>query len=86
MRVISAESTELFVGPPDAPLQLVRVTGTGGTEPTLVSVDGHGLTGEALAPIGPAVGPCVEQCTVEVPVAVDHPVIGERRAARVHVD
>ena len=26
MQVISAESTELFVGPPDAPLQLARVT------------------------------------------------------------
>ena len=30
VHVISAESTELFVGPPDAPLQLVRVTYTGG--------------------------------------------------------
>jgi len=30
VHVISAESTELFTGPPDAPLQLVRVTHTGG--------------------------------------------------------
>ncbi|MGH3530360.1 MAG: NEW3 domain-containing protein, partial [Mycobacterium sp.] len=90
MRVISAESTELFVGPPDAPLQLARVTVTGGTEPTLVRVDGDGLSGEALARIGRAVGKGVGQGIwqgiVEVPVIVDHPVIGQRRAARVHVD
>ena len=46
MQVISAESTELFVGPPDAPLQVVRVTVSGGTEPTLIRVDGDGLSGE----------------------------------------
>jgi alpha-mannosidase len=75
MQVISAESTELFVGPPDAPLQLARVTVDGGTEPTLVRVEGDGLAGETLARIG--------QDVIEVPVAVDHPVIGQRRAARV---
>ncbi len=31
MRVVSAESTELFVGPPDAPVQLARVTVEGCT-------------------------------------------------------
>jgi alpha-mannosidase len=77
MQVISAESTELFVGLPDAPLQLVRVTVSGGTEPTLVRVDGDGLSGETLARIGHDV--------VEVPVAVEHPVVGQRRAAQVHV-
>lgn len=77
MQVISAESTELFAGPPDAPLQLVRVTVDAGTEPTLIRVDGDGLTGEALARIG--------QEVVEVPVAVEHPVVGQRRAARVDV-
>ncbi len=77
MQVISAESTELFVGPPDAPLQVVRVTVSGGTEPTLVRVDGDGLSGETLARIG--------QGTVEVPVAVEHPVVGQRRAAQVRV-
>jgi alpha-mannosidase len=82
MQVISAESTELFVGPPDAPLQVARVTINGGTEPKLVRVDGDGLSGETLAQIGRTVG----QCTVEVPVAVEHPVIGQRRDALVHID
>ena len=41
--MISAESTELFVGPSDAPLQLACVTYTGCAQPTLVRVDGHGL-------------------------------------------
>ena len=52
MQVISAESTELFVGPPDAPLQLVRVTVSGVTEPTPVRIDGDGLSGEALVEPG----------------------------------
>jgi alpha-mannosidase len=78
MQVISAESTELFVGPPDAPLQLVRVTVSGGTEPTPVRVDGDGLVGETPARVGQAV--------IEVPVAVEHPVIGQPRAARVELD
>jgi alpha-mannosidase len=76
MQVISAESTELFVGPPDVPLQLVRVTVCGSTEPTLVRVDGAGLSGEALARSGDDV--------IEVPVVVEHPVVGQRRAAQVH--
>ena len=74
MRVISAESTELFVGPADAPLQLVRVTVSGVTEPTTVRVDGDGLSGEAVG-----------QDVIEVPVAVEHPVVGQRRAAQVHL-
>src|SRR5262245_36697597 len=77
MQVMSAESTELFIGPPDTPLQLARVRVSGGSEPTLVRVGGHGLAGEALAHIG--------QDVIEVPVAVEHPVIGQRRAAQVHV-
>src|SRR5271165_1504303 len=77
MQVMSAESTELFVGPPDAPLQLARVTVSGGTEPTLIRVDGAGLRGEARAGAG--------QDVIEVPVAVEHPVVGQRRAAQVHV-
>ncbi len=76
MQVVSAESTELFVGPPDVPLQLARVTVSGCAEPTPVRVDGQGLSGEALA--GPG------QQVVEVPVTVDRPVVGQRRAARVH--
>ena len=76
MQVVWAESTELFVGPTDAPLQLVRVTVSGCAEPTLVRLDGDGLSGEAFADVG--------QQVVEVPVAVDEPVVGQRRAARVH--
>ena len=38
--VTSAESTDLFVGPTDAPLQLVRVVHTGGTAPIVVEGDG----------------------------------------------
>jgi alpha-mannosidase len=78
MRLISAESTELFVGPADAPLQLVRVTlsgwaGVAGA--TRVRIDGDGLRGKAIAEPGREV--------VEVPVTVDQPVVGQRRAARV---
>ncbi|MBO0880096.1 MAG: alpha-mannosidase, partial [Mycobacterium sp.] len=85
MQVISAESTELFIGPPEAPVQLARVTVSGGAGPTLVRVDGHGLTGEALAQIGRDEEQSAEQYTVEVPVAVDDPVIGQRRAAQAYV-
>ncbi len=77
MRVIAAEATELFVGPPDASLQLVKVTVSDPTEPTLIRVDGDGLGGEVLAGTG--------QQVIEVPVAVERPVAGQRRAARVHV-
>src|SRR3974377_982721 len=83
MRVISAGSTELFVGPPDAPLQLARVTVSGCAEPTPVRGDGDGLSGEALAP------PRAEGLAqpghevLEVPVRVERPVAGQRRAARV---
>jgi alpha-mannosidase len=78
MRVLTAESTELFVGPPDAPLQLVRVTYTGCSQPTPVRVDGHGLAGEAVAAAGDE--------AVEIPVVVDDPVLGARHAARVRGD
>ena len=74
MHVISAESTELFTGPPDAPLQLVRVTHTGGAAE--VRVEGDGLT------TTPAVADAAAG-TVEVPVAVSRPVVGEQRSARV---
>ncbi|MGE2689425.1 NEW3 domain-containing protein [Mycolicibacterium pulveris] len=71
MRVISAESTELFVGPPDAPLQLVRVAGEGLSGP--VRVDGDGLSGHASAADG----------SLEIPVTVTDPVVGQQREARV---
>ncbi|OBK45683.1 NEW3 domain-containing protein [Mycobacterium sp. 1081908.1] len=75
MRVVSAESTELFVGPPDAPLQLARIGVEGCAEPTPIRIDGDGVSGEALA--RPGTG------AVEVPVTVDRPAVGQRRAARV---
>lgn len=75
MQVISAESTELFTGPPDAPLQLVRVTHTGGAAE--VRVEGEGLTTPTAAVADAAAG------TVEVAVAVSRPVVGEQRMARV---
>ena len=79
MQVVSAESSELFVGPPDAPLQLVRVTVSECAKPTLVRIDGDGLSGETVA-LGDQAGHQV----IEIPVMVQRPVVGERRAARVH--
>ena len=76
--VTSAESTDLFVGPPDAPLQLVRVAHTGGASP--IVVEGDGLTTPEPPAADPAGG------VVEVPVEVSDPVPGERRAARVLCD
>ncbi|MGE2718353.1 NEW3 domain-containing protein [Mycolicibacterium celeriflavum] len=73
MRVISAGSTDLFVGPADAPLQIVRIVHTDGAGE--VRVDGDGLTGHARA--------VAQDGTVEVPVAVADPVSGQRRPARV---
>jgi alpha-mannosidase len=73
VRVISAESTELFAGPPDAPLQLVRVTYTGAA--TDVRVQGDGLAGHAVPEPG--------DDSVEVPVRVDRPAAGEQRSAHV---
>ncbi|OBB93900.1 NEW3 domain-containing protein [Mycobacterium sp. 852002-40037_SCH5390672] len=76
MRITKAESTELFVGPPDAPLQLVRVTVSDCGKPTPIRIDGRGLRGRAVAERG-----CE---AVEVAVTVDEAVAGQRRPARVH--
>jgi alpha-mannosidase len=76
MQLISAQSIELFVGPPDMPLQLARVTVGGVAEPASIRIDGDGLGGQALAEVGAEV--------VEVPVTVRTAVVGQRRAARVH--
>ena len=76
MQLISAESTELFVGASEAPLQLVRVTVSGCAEPTPVRIEGDGLRGEAVA-----LGAGADNEVIEVPVAVDRRVVGERRAA-----
>ncbi len=73
MQVISAESTELFTGPSAAPLQLVRVSYSGGAG--TLRIDGDGLSGHVRVEAGDG--------TVEVPVAVSAPVAGEQRAARI---
>jgi alpha-mannosidase len=72
VHVISAESTELFVGPPDAPLQVVRVQCSGGEAD--VRIDGEGLSGHAR---------CVSDGVLEVPVTVSDPIAGQQRQARV---
>jgi alpha-mannosidase len=72
VHVISAESTELFVGPADAPLQVVRVNYTGGGGE--IQVAGDGLAGSAEVIVGDG--------SVEVPVRVDRPTPGEQRMAR----
>jgi alpha-mannosidase len=77
MHVTSAESTELFTGPADAPLQLVRVAYRLCARPTAVRIDGPGLetVGEVLAtPRGRI---------VEVPVRVAEATAGEHRSATV---
>ncbi|MCW1960413.1 MAG: alpha-mannosidase, partial [Mycobacterium sp.] len=74
MQLSAAESTELFVGKADDPLQLVRVTHTGDPGPVRVEGDGLSTAGE---PRSAADG------VLEVPVRVDDPVPGRRRAARV---
>jgi alpha-mannosidase len=58
MHVTSVESTELFTGPPDEPLQVVRVSYRFCSKATPVRVDGPGLqtVGEVIAsPRGRAV-------------------------------
>ncbi|HEY7052635.1 MAG TPA: NEW3 domain-containing protein [Mycobacterium sp.] len=76
MHVISAESTELFSGPLDAPQQLVRVVFRGRVK--ALRVEGDGLA-SADEPRFPVLG------VAEVPVSVVDPVVGQRRDARVVV-
>lgn len=67
MRISSAESTDLFTGPLDAPLQVVRVGYTGAAGPTVVRIDGEELSGEARTTTAGG--------TLEVSVAVQHPAV-----------
>ncbi|MDP9166965.1 MAG: alpha-mannosidase, partial [Actinomycetota bacterium] len=79
MHVTSAESTELFTGPVDQPLQVVRVAYRFCSHPTPVRVEGRGLqtVDDVVAlPRGRA---------VEVGVRVTDPVVGKRRRAQVVV-
>ena len=74
MRVTSAETTELFAGTPETPLQLVRVAYTGAAPGDTVHVSGAGLSGSA--PTEPGAG------VVEVPIIVADAVPGETRSAQ----
>lgn len=75
MDITSAESTELFTGPPDAPLQLVRVTYQGCCAPTSVRAEGPGLHTAAPAVARPGA------TTVDVAVRVVDSRPGQRRPA-----
>ncbi|HPY25589.1 MAG TPA: hypothetical protein PLK19_14865, partial [Mycobacterium sp.] len=76
MRISAVEATELFVGDPDAPLQVVRVGYTDAKSGAEVRIDGDGLS----TPV-PVMAPAGEG-TVEVAVRITDPVPGRRRAAR----
>ncbi|WP_349269795.1 alpha-mannosidase [Mycolicibacterium parafortuitum] len=75
MQVTSAESTELFSGPSDAPLQVVRVFYRDCATPTPVRIAGPGLrtVGDPVAQPG--------RESVEVAVDVTDPVPGQQREA-----
>lgn len=79
MRFTSAESTELFVGPPDAPLQVVRIGYSGAGERDTARVVGDGLHSDDVA-LTPGDG------VVEIAVRVERAVPGQRRTARVGAD
>ncbi|KRE25476.1 alpha-mannosidase [Mycobacterium sp. Soil538] len=79
MHVTSAESTELFSGPPDDALQLVRVSYCGSTSRDPVRVDGPGLTTPGLVTTEPGDG------SIEVPVRVADREAGHVRRARATV-
>ncbi len=75
--VVSVESTELFVGPTGAPLQIVRVVYADApvatTVRTTVRIEGAGLAGSADIAAGDGIA--------EVPVTVADPRPGRQRAA-----
>lgn len=73
MHVTSAESTERYTGPAEEPRQLVAVTYRGCTQPSIITVEGDGISGSARIDPGDGV--------VEVPVDVERPVPGEIRRA-----
>ena len=77
MQISLAEATDLFVGEPDSPLQLVRVTYAAAAAPTPVRILGDGLSADGSVTADPGDG------ILEVPVRVEDPVPGRRRAARV---
>jgi alpha-mannosidase len=76
VELISAESTELFTGPPDELRQVVRVSYTGCVEPTAVRVLGDGLETVDSPVAAPGDG------SVEVSVRVADAAVGELVGAR----
>ncbi|MGV1089107.1 MAG: glycoside hydrolase family 38 C-terminal domain-containing protein, partial [Mycobacterium sp.] len=77
MQISAAASTDLFVGPPDSPLQIVRVTYAAAAVSAPVRVDGDGLVTAEPVNASPGDG------TIEIAVRVERPITGERRVARV---
>jgi len=75
VQLSAAESTDLFIGDPRSPLQVVRVARSGAGR---VRVVGNGLAGAVDAPPGDGM--------VEVPVRVESAVVGQTRAARAIAD
>ena len=77
MQISAAEACELFVGDPQSPLQIVRVSYIDATAPTPVRIEGDGLSTPepAIAAAG--------QGAVEVAVRVEGAVPGDRLAAMV---
>ena len=79
MDVTSVESTELFTGPSEDPLQIVRVAYRSCSSETAIRVEGPGLetVGDVRA--------TPEGSIVDVPVRVTEPMVGDSRPARVTV-
>jgi alpha-mannosidase len=74
VHITGAESTDLFVGEPEEPLQVVRARYIGAAEAERVEIVGPGLSGSATAAAGDGV--------VEVPVRVAGATVGQVVAAR----
>ena len=77
MQISAAQACELFVGDPQSPLQIVRVSYAHAAAPTSVRIEGDGLSTPE-----PAIAPAGEG-SVEVAVRVEGAVPGQRRVARV---
>ena len=77
MQISAIESTDLFVGEVDSPLQVVRVAYSHAGAPTQVQILGDGVS--TPVPATAVAGDGV----VEVAVRVTDPIPGQRRAARV---
>jgi len=76
IEVLAAESTELFTGPLEEPLQIVRVSYRGCSIPTRLRVEGPGL--QTVADVTAEPGGAL----AEVAIRVADPVAGQRRRAR----